>query len=213
MDFSAGAIEAADLYWMSLLVPILLTIFWTISRGTASIAGELERGSVDLILSRPVSRTTFFIAQTMTVLLGLGLFLAAIVGGNLLGSLFNELEEPARFWTIVRPALNLVALGMAIFGYTIFFSSIDSVRWRPMLLSTTITIAQFITLAIANRPDWEEWKWLNSFSAFAAFYPIESAVQGTRLAKNVGILTLVFGIGTVAGFIAFQRRDLPAGGG
>jgi ABC-2 type transport system permease protein len=212
MDFSAGAIEAMTLYWLFLLVPILLFLVWSISRGTSAIAGELERGSMDLILSRPVSRMAFLNAQVLTTFLGYGLFMLAIVSGNLISSQFNRLDEPARFWSVVRPTINLVALGMAIFGYSVFFSAVDSVRWRPMLLATTITLAQFIALALANQPDWEEWKWLNSVTAFAAFYPIESAVKGEMLARNVGILVGVFGVGTVAGYIAFLRRDFrPAG--
>ena len=213
MDFSAGAIEATNLYWFVLFMPIILFTFWSISRGVSAIAGELERGTMDLILSRPVSRTAFFLGQVVTTFLGYGLFMIAIVSGNLIAAQFNDLDEPARFWSVVRPAINLIALGMSIFGYTVFFSAMNSVRWRPMLLATSITLAQVVALAVANRPDWEEWKWLNSATVFGAFYPVEAAVKGELLAKNVAILAGVFGLGTVAGYIAFLRRDLPAGGG
>jgi ABC-2 type transport system permease protein len=213
MDFSAGVIEALNLYWFFLMIPIFLIIAWAVSRGSAAIAGEQERGSMDLILSRPVSRTAFFNAHLVLTLLGFGLFLFAILGGNFVGTLFNELEGPPRLWALARPALNLVAVGMAVFGYSVLFSSMDLVRWRPMLAASTITLAQFIIFAIANQPDWDEWRWLNKTTVFGAFYPIEAAARGALLAKHFGILFAVFAVGTLLGFIVFQRRDLPAGGG
>jgi ABC-2 type transport system permease protein len=213
MDFSAGVIEAVNLYWFFLMIPIFLVIAWAVSRGSAAIAGEQERGSMDLILSRPVSRTAFFNAHLMLTLFGFGLFMIAIIGGNLVGAQFNTLDEPARFWAVTRPALNLVAVGMAVFGYSVFFSSMDLVRWRPMLAASTITLAQFLIYAIANQPDWEQWRWLNKTTVFGAFYPIEAAARGAQLARHFGILFAVFAIGTILGFVIFQRRDLPAGGG
>lgn len=213
MDFSAGAIEALTFYWLFLMIPIFLILVWAIARGTATIAGEIDRGSMDLILSRPVSRTAFFNGHLFLTFLGFGLYMIAIVGGNLAGSQFNTLEEPPRFLSLLRPTVNLVALGMAVFGYSVFFSSFDIVRWRPMLWASAITLAQFVALAVANRPDWDEWKWLNKFTLFGAFYPIEAAVKGDLLAKNVGILSAVFAVGTILGFLIFQRRDLPAGSG
>jgi ABC-2 type transport system permease protein len=213
MDFSAGVIEAMNLYWFFLMIPIFLVVAWAISRGSVAIAGEQERGSMDLILSRPISRTAFFNAHLALTLTGFGLFIAALILGNLVGTQFNALEGPAGIGAVTRPALNLMALGMAVFGYSVFFSSLDVVRWRPMLASSTITLAQFIIYAIANQPDWDEWRWLNKTTVFGAFYPIEAAARGAQLAKHFGILFAVFAVGTVLGFVVFQRRDLPAGGG
>jgi len=213
MDFSAGAIEAIHLYWLFLMIPIFLVVAWAVSRGTAAIAGELERGSMDLILSRPISRTAFFNAHLAMTFFGFGLFMIAIIGGNFVGARFNTLEEPAGFWAVARPTFNLLALGMAVFGYSVFFSSLDLVRWRPMLAASTITLAQFIIFAIANQPDWDEWRWLNKATVFGGFYPIEAAARGDQLARHFGILFAVFAVGTSLAFLVFQRRDLPAGGG
>jgi ABC-2 type transport system permease protein len=213
MDYSTAALEATTLYWMFVMFPILLAIVWGISRGTAAIAGEQERGSMDLILSRPISRTAFFNAHVLMTLLGFGLIMCAIIGGNLVGTQLNKLENPASFWAVTRPTLNLTALGMAVFGYSVFFSSFDLVRWRPMMWASTLTLAQFIAITIANQPAWDEWKWLEKVSVLTAFCPVEAAVKGDLLARNVGILTGVFAVGTILAFIIFQRRDLPAGGG
>jgi ABC-2 type transport system permease protein len=213
MDFSTAAFEALNLYWLSLLIPLLLTMVWAISRGSSGIAGELEKGSVDLILSRPVARGVFFMSQVAVVLIGFGIMIAAILIGNLIGSQFNKVDTPPPILGVLRPALNMVFVGYAIFGYTIFFSSMDLVRWRPNLLASSITLAQFIALAIGNQPDWDRWKWLNKMSVFAAFQPIEAAVKGELLASHIGILALVGTIGIILGFIIFQQRDLPASGG
>ena len=213
MDFSAGAIEALTLYWLFLMVPLLLTISWGIGKGSAAVAGELERGSVDLILSRPVSRTSFYFAQVAVALIGLLAIVAAIALGNQVGTAVNRVSAPPTLLGVLRPAFNLALVGWAVFGYSVMLSSVDLVRWRPNLLAAALTIGQFIALAIANQPDWDEYKWLNNVTVLSAFYPVEAAVKGALLAKNAAILGGVGLAGTVLGYLAFQSRDLPAGGG
>ncbi len=213
MDMSSIAIETLHLYLLFMGIPVLIFLIWGISRGSLSVAGDLERGTMDLVLSRPVTRITYLVSQVLAVLLGYLVMILAIVAGNLISGQFNAVQEPASVLGLIRPALNLAMVGMAAFGYTLFLSSIDIVRWRPNLFGSVITLAQFVAFAVANQPDWDEWEWLNHASIFSAFYPIDSAVKGESLAYNLGVLGGVAVAGMVLGLLIFQRRDLPASGG
>ena len=207
MDFSTAAIEMA--FWNH---PFVLLIFaiWAIARGSVAVAGEIEKGTMDLVLSRPVGRSAFLTSQVLTAILGLVLMASSMVAGNLIGSHYHSLIAPASAATLSKPALNLVAFGWAIFGYTFVLSTVDLARWRPNLIGSVVTLAGFIALVLSNIPQLDL-KWLAKFSIFKAYDPVEVVVKGANLAFNAGLLGLIGLVGVALGFVFFARRDLPAG--
>ena len=208
MDLSTAAIEMA--FWNHPFVLLMFAV-WAIARGSAGVAGEIERGTMDLILSRPVPRFAYLTAQVAAALTGLALLGAAMMFGNVVGTHYNTLDDPPSLFRLSKPALNLFAFGLAIYGYTLFCSTVDLVRWRPNLIGSVATLAGFIAQVVANIPSLEEYKWLEHLSIFKAYNPVEVITTGETLAFNAGILALVGGIGLVLGYACFLRRDLPAG--
>jgi len=208
MDFSTAAIEMA--FWNHPFVLLMFAV-WGIARGSAAVAGEIEKGTMDLVMSRPVGRSTFLLSQVASASAGLILMAAMMVAGNLVGARYNTLETPPSAWVVCKPALNLLAFGWAIFGYTFLLSTLDHVRWRPNLIASVVTLASFIALVIANIPSLEEWKWLEKASIFKAYNPVEVVTKGETLAFNAGLLGAIGAVGVVLGFLVFARRDLPAG--
>jgi ABC-2 type transport system permease protein len=212
MDSSSTAIEVA--FWNHPFI-VLIVATWAISRGSAAVAGELERGTLDLVLSRPISRSSYLGGQVTVAMIGLAVLAGALVAGNQVGGWYNSVATPPGIRVLVRPALNYAALGLAIYGYTALLSAIDSVRWRPNLLASVLTLGGFIALVVANIPTLDEWYWkdLEKVSIFKAYNPVEAALKGETLGFNVSILMGVAATGIVLAFLAFQRRDLPASGG
>jgi ABC-2 type transport system permease protein len=212
MDSSSAAIEVA--FWNHPFIPLILAV-WAVSRGSAAVAGELERGMLDLVLSRPVSRASYLGAQVMAALIGLAVLGIALIAGNQVGGWYNRVATPPGVLLLTRPALNYAALGLAIYGYSVLLSAVDSVRWRPNLLASVLTLGSFIALVVANIPTLDEWYWkeLEKVSIFKAYNPVEAAVKGETLGFNVLVLTVVGVSGIALAFLAFQKRDLPASGG
>ena len=208
MDFSTAAIEMA--FWNHPFV-LLMVAVWAIARGSAAVAGEIERGTMDMVLSRPISRFAFLSSQVSAGVFGLLFLVGAMIAGNLVGTHYNTLTDPPSVWLLGKPGLNLLAFGLAIYGYTLWLSTMDLVRWRPNLLASIATLAGFIAEVIANIPSLEDYKWLEHFSIFRAYNPVEVITKGETLVFNAGILGLVGLIGLTLGFVCFLRRDLPAG--
>lgn len=207
MDFSTAAIELA--YWNFPFIP-LIWVIWAISRGSIAVAGEIERGTIDLVLTRPIARSIFLTSQILTALMGLILLGASMILGNLVGTHYNTLIAPASAYTLCKPALNLVAFGWAIYGYSFALSTLDIIRWRPMMISSVATLAGYIALIVSTIPQFDL-KWLEKLSIFKAYDPVEAVVKGENLAFNVGVLGAIGLIGVVVGFVVFSQRDLPAG--
>ena len=211
MDYSTGAIEVA--FWTT-TVPafVLIVSIWAIARGSAGVAGEIERGTMDMILSRPITRLGFLGAQALAALFGLALLAGAILAGNQVGARYNALNDPPAVGRLIKPLLNLVALGFAIYGYTLACSAVDLVRWRPNLLSSGATLAGFIAPIVANLSALgDEYRWLESCSIFKAFDQVEVITKVENFAFNAGVLVLIGSIGLTLAGVAFLYRDLPAG--
>ena len=177
-------------FWNHPFFLILISI-WSIGRGSAGIAAEIERGTMDLVLSRPISRTAYMTSQVLVAIGGLMILALALAAGSSLAVRHNVLREPPGAWTLLQPAINLAALGLPIYGYTLLASSVNHVRWRPSWLGSTLTLAGFIAYVIAMIPVFRDmwWRpWLERVSIFKAYNPVELVIKGETLGFNLSIL-------------------------
>ena len=65
---------------------------------------------------------------------------------------------------------------------------------------------------LANLPGLESWKWLEKYSIFRYYDPVEAALKGQDLAFNAILLGAIGLAGIVLGFIACRVRALPTSG-
>jgi ABC-2 type transport system permease protein len=194
---------------------ILTMAIWAISRGSIAVGAEVERGTLDLILSRPVSRLAYLFSHVVTGLSGLLLLAAALAVGATIGVRYNFLREPPAFSTLVRPALNLAALGLPIYGYTLLVSALDHVRWRPTMVGSVLTLAGFIAWVVSVIPVMQKYSWrvwLERISIFKLYNPVDAVAGGESLSFNIGVLAAIGAACIVVAFVGFNRRDLPANG-
>jgi ABC-2 type transport system permease protein len=197
--------------------PFIISIisFWAIARGSIAVAAEVERGTLDLIMSRPVSRTSYLLSHVLIALLGILVLSLALALGAWVGTWYNALRVPPTLGILVRPAVNLAALGLPIYGYTLLFSALDQVRWRPTMLGSVLTLAGFIAWVISVIPVLQKYpwrKWLERFSIFKLYNPVDAVSGAELLGRNTAILAALGAGCIVMAFIGFARRDLPANG-
>src|SRR5438477_3585983 len=67
-------------------ISIILVSIFAIGFATSAVAGERQRGTLEVLLARPVSRTALYVTLLGAVLLFLGLVLAAASVGTVIGS-------------------------------------------------------------------------------------------------------------------------------
>src|SRR4029077_14192112 len=109
----------------------------------------------------------------------------ALFAGAAIALRYNFLREPPTAWTLLRPALNLAALGLPIYGYTLLASAMDHVRWRPTSIGSVLTLGGFIAYVVSMIPVLQDtiWTpWLERVSIFKAYSPVELVTTGESLA-------------------------------
>jgi ABC-2 type transport system permease protein len=214
MGVQSTSVSIMMTFWNHPLIMLLISI-WAIGRGSAAVAAEIERGTMDLILSRPLARSTYLASQVLFATGGLAILAAALLAGASIALRYNFLSEPPTPSILIWPALNLAALGLPIYGYTLLASSLDHVRWRPTSVGSVLTLGGIIAYVVSMIPVFEDSSckpWLERVSIFKAYNPIELVDAGQTLVFNLSILT---GIGVafiVLAFVAFSVRDLPTNG-
>lgn len=87
-------------------IVILCTVIWCIARGSDVISGELGRGTLEMLLSQPISRAQFLLSHAVVSVSGLlllCLILWAGVGTGIMMTTVNETVPPP---SVTIPLIN-----------------------------------------------------------------------------------------------------------
>jgi ABC-2 type transport system permease protein len=207
MEYSTVAFTMAS--WTH---PILLLILmlWAISRGSLAVSGELERGTLDLQLTRPVTRGAYLASHIFVALLGVVILGLDLLCGYYIGVSTNHVSDVPSFLVLLRPATNYAALGFAVFALTLAISSISAARRTPNLLVSCFTIGSFLLFVIPRQRGLERWRWVSRHSFFNAFRPGHVVLKGTEYGVDMTFLLSIGVVGCVAAYCGLRWRDLPS---
>lgn len=182
--------------------PIVLVAV-AIAAGSAAIAGEEERGTLDLLLSLPVSR--------MRCLLGkLAALVCEVVALAFVLWILLVIVSSADGMGVSAANLAAAILGLSLFAldFGMLALAIGAATGRKALaigLSATAAVVADVLNALAPLASWlDSGKLVSPFYYYSRGDPLRSGLEGT----NVLIL---FGIALVFAAVApllFRRRDL-----
>jgi ABC-2 type transport system permease protein len=207
MEYSTVAFTMAS--WTHPII-LLIMMLWAISRGSLAVSGELERGTLDLQLTRPISRGAYLSSHIVVAVAGMLLLGVDLLAGYYCGVRANAVPDVPALGILLRPATNYAALGFAIFAVTLAISSISVVRRVPILLVSCYAVANFLLFVIPRQRGMEPWKSLSKYSFFHAFRPGHAVLKGTEYAMDITFLLTVGALACVVAYVGFRWRDLPS---
>lgn len=205
--------QATDFLSVGMLHPVvlILTSVWAIGRAAGSVSGELDRGTMELLLSQPVPRNRLILAHLIVdclciPTLCLAFFLGTQFGLFLIGPFeedytalreFNQTntmkmklpvpEEPRPIPVSGReeaPALlNLAALMFALSGMTTAVSAAGRSRWRAIGFGFLIAVVMFVVNVLGQL--WPTVGFLRPFTVFFYYQPQKVMLRGEWFA-NLG---------------------------
>ena len=182
---------------------MILLSAWIIRVTSAAVGGEIGRGTMDLLASRPVPRWHFVAAGAVAAAVGV----AAIVLAAWLGTAIALGTRPiaaraAAFWPVILGAWLLFTAWAAI-GLAISATRRDggaAIAW-----TTTIMALSFVLDYLARL--WAPMSWLRPFSLFRYYEPQAMVVSGVAVLSVVLLAGAIVGALIVA-TVGFARRDL-----
>jgi ABC-2 type transport system permease protein len=188
--------------------PVVLAIVWAHAAisTTRVPAGEVDRGTIDVLLGLPVSRWGVYASDT-AAWLGAGLLLLALATlGNATGSSFLAPELRPMWGRIAIVLINLLALYAAVGGLSYLCSSLSNRRGWSIGAIFGIVVTSFLINYLAQF--WEPAKKLEFLSVLRYYRPLFIVRDGAWPTANIAVLSAAAASLWVAGGAIMARRDL-----
>lgn len=213
---SVDVSKTGDLLSVGYVHPLPQTILmiWALGRGASALAGEMERGTMELLVAQPLPRwklvTTHLLVDLVTIPgLVLFMFLGTWLGVELVPLKNADLSA---YW---RALILAIGLTFALAGMTYAISSLGRSRWR--ILAWTFGLVLAMSLLNLFGQLWDTlgpWRPLSIFYYYQPQYAILKDQWTLPVAGvQVPVLVVLFGVGALGYSFAlwrFSRRDLPA---
>ncbi|MFO0973944.1 MAG: hypothetical protein U1A27_10975 [Phycisphaerae bacterium] len=190
--------------------PLLFGLCWSplIAAATRAFAGEIDRGTADLLLTLPVSRVTVYLGSSAVFLaLAAPLCLAPPIG-IALGQSWFPLWGPIAIDRLWRPALNLYALTLAIGGIATLISAVCVRRGVAVGAVLAVVLASMLILFLSSF-----WKLPAPILRACLFHYYQPLPLIRSNGWPIGDVLVLLGVALVAwsaGLAWFVRRDIPA---
>ena len=185
---------------------LIIILSFVIASSSSAIAKEIERGTIFLLLSRPVSREEFFLAKLATTFIGTVLLLCFAILGTWLGSIVFGVNG-IDYDLVFKIQINVFFLAIAVAGIGYLISSMLSEGGKTLALSSGVTVLMFFIEFLADSlPSID---WIGYVSVFHYYEPSILVNSESLSWVNLSILIIVGFIGLTLATIMFKRRDIP----
>lgn len=188
--------------------PLVLTLYMLFAVGvpTGLLAGEVQKGTMELILSRQVTKTHVYICAGLITVTGMFALVLVMFIGTVFAINIYEFGQEVPLYSFFKAAVNGGILASAVGGIALLAAACFQ-RNTAVWLTVTYLVVNYFVSIIAEW--WPRMKWLYPSSIF--YY-----VDGNRIFNEAGwpfdnmfVLLLILLVSTLLGGVVWSRRDLP----
>ncbi len=184
------------------LIGFVLVTIAAVAWGSSIIAGDEERGTLEIVLAHGVGRTQLVLERFAAIALKL------IALAVLLGLMVLALNEPAAlelsFEGIVAGSAALLGLGLLTAAVGTMTGAIVGRRTYAVGAAAGVAVLGYALNALGNQnPDLE---WMHVFSPY--FWAFGAAPLADGFDPLMGLLYAVSAVALVVAVVAFRRRDV-----
>ncbi len=202
IEGAIGAGAAASIAWAH---PIGLALLWAhaIVLCTRVPAGEVDHGTIDVLLGLPVSRARIYLCESLMwlvtglVVVGMGLV------GHFIGARSGSSQDTG---PVIAVVVNFFCQYIAVGGMAFLVSSLSDRRGRAVGILFGVVVASLFLSFLAQF--WEPAKSLAFLSIMTYYRPLVVLQGGSWPISDMLVLTMVGAVLWLAGGTIFVRRDI-----
>lgn len=193
-------------------VAVFAVLSWALARGSDCVAGEIGRGTMEMLLAQPVSRLSVLAIHAVVTTLGAAVLAIAAWLGTAQGIIACKLADEVPLAAFVPAAGNLFALTFFLSAVSSMISACESYRWRAIGIMGGFYMIELVIKVVGRLAPKFDWLLYGTF--LGAFEPQVLVVNPERVWElSWRYDGTLIGLGLAAYIIAavvFCRRDLPA---
>jgi hypothetical protein len=188
--------------------PLILLLYMLFAVGvpTALLAGEVQNGTMELILSRRTTKTQVYICAGLITLVGMYALVVVMFLGTVAATNIYQFYQQVPLYSFFKLAINGGILASAVGSIALLAAACFR---RGMAVSVTVAflvVNYFISIITKW---WPQMKWLDPYTMFNY---VDGAKIFARHSWPVGdmlVLISILVVSAVLGGIIWSRRDLP----
>lgn len=207
-DLMAGnVLSVVAIGYQHPLVLLCLTIGAT-TIPTGMLTAEVDRGTMELLLSRPVSRGRLYARAILSTCLGQIALVATIFCGTSIWTRVFDYGRPIPLVPFAKVAANLLLLNYAVTGLAVLASA-----WfdeRPRALAAVVGYLVVAYLLFFSAAMWPRLNFVKPWTPFSYYVPNAILKSGAIPSGDAIVLALAGTLSLALGWFVWRNKDLPA---
>jgi hypothetical protein len=185
---------------------LLLYMLFAVGVPTALLAGAVQRGTMELILSRQTTKTHVYICAGLVTVAGMYALVIVMFTGTVVATRLYDFDQAVLLYSFFKIAIIGGMLASAVGGIALLAAACFS-RGLAVSLTVAYLVVNYFVSLIADY--WPRMKWLEPTTIFNYVDgPAMFDKPGWPIGDMCVLLSLLI-VSTVLGGIIWSRRDLP----
>jgi ABC-type transport system involved in multi-copper enzyme maturation permease subunit len=205
VDVAVGPAALSAMPWAH---PLVLALLWThaILQGARVPAGEIDRGTIDWLLSLPVGRTAVYVSHAVVWLVSGGIVVLGGLLGNVVGGLYVPAEAGLSLGERLIINTNLWAMFACVGGLASFCSAVSNRRGRAAGAAFAVVLGSFVfnVFSVFN----ETFRQFQFLGILNYHRPLQVMTSDRWPVRDLAVLAIAGLAFWLAGAAIFSRRDL-----
>jgi ABC-2 type transport system permease protein len=188
-------------------IAVGLNLVFAVGFATAAIAGERQRGTLEVLLSRPISRRTVYATLAVSGALFVGIAVLGSILGSLIGAGLTGRTADLGVSQLPLLWLNGALLYWAIGAIALLASASFDRLSQALAVTLAFVVVSYFLDVLGSL--WPDAKGLQPYSVFHYLDP-KAILSGFPDANDLIVLGTITAAAVVAALLLFPRRDLAA---
>lgn len=189
-------------YLFALIMPILILVYAIIA-GSGAIAGEEERGTLDLLLANPISRSRVLLEKAANLALGVVVLSLATWASVVLSAM--PVNMSVGYLAVASICISLALLGIAFGVLALAAGAAWGKRGTAGGVAAAVALFSYLMNSFAPAVDvLRPYRVLSLLYYYSGADPLVNGLDPVHVAVLVGFSAACL----LVGLLAFRRRDL-----
>jgi len=185
---------------------LLLYMLFAVGVPTALLAGEVQRGTMELILSRQTTKTHVYICAGLITIIGMYALVVVMFLGTVVSTNLYEFDQQVPLYSFFKLAVNGGILASAAGGIALLAATCFR---RGMAVSLTVTYLVINYFIMIITQWWPRMKWLDPVTIFNYVDGAKIFNESAWPLSDMCVLLSILLVSAVLGGVVWWRRDLP----